>query len=54
MPHISLLIGTNDKLMAAIGKCPSAIGKFMVRKTLSTNGVEITNALMYWQIIGNH
>ena len=44
--HISLPIGTNGKQLAAIGKFPSAIGKLMIRKTLATNGNEITNAMI--------
>ena len=44
--HISVPIGTNGKLLAAIGKFPSAIGKLMIGKTLATNGEEITNAMI--------
>ena len=46
--RISLRIGTNGKLYAAIGEFPNAIGKLMISKTLATNGEEITNA-----VIGN-
>ena len=45
-PRISLPIGTNGKPLAAIGKFPNAIGKFMIGKTLATNGEEITNAMI--------
>ena len=44
--RISLPIGTNGKLLAAIGKFPIAIGKLMIGKTLATNREEITNAMI--------
>ena len=44
--HISLPIGTNCKPLAAIGKFPSATGKLMIGKTLTTNGEEITNTMI--------
>ena len=43
---ISLPIGTNGKLLAAIGKFSVDIGKLMMGKTLVTNGEEITNAMI--------
>ena len=46
LTRISLPIGTNGKLLAAIGKFPNAIGKLMIGKTLATNGEEITNAMI--------
>ena len=39
-------MGTNGKPLAAIGKFPSVIDKLMIGKTLATNGVEITNAMI--------
>ena len=44
--HISLPIGTNSTLLAAIGKFHNAIGKLMIGKTLAGNGEEITNAMI--------
>ena len=44
--HISLPTGNNGKVLAAIGKFPNVIGKLMIGKTLLTNEVEITNALI--------
>ena len=44
--QLSLPIGTNGKLLPAIGKFPIAIGKLMIGKTLATNGEEITNAMI--------
>ena len=56
--HISLPIGTNSKPLAAISKFSIAIGKFMIGKTLATNGEEMTNATIgndvLTQFIGNH
>ena len=51
---ISLLIGTNSKPLAAIGKFPSAIGKLMIGKTLATNGEEITNAMIGNDVLANY
>ena len=39
-------IGTNRKLLAAIGKFLSATGKLMIGKTLATSGEEITDAMV--------
>ena len=49
-----LLIGTNGKPLAAIGKFPSAIGKLMISKTLATNGEEITNAMIGNDVLANY
>ena len=43
---VSLLIGTNCKPLAAIGKFPNAIGKLMIGKTFATNREEITIAMI--------
>ena len=44
--RIALLIGTNGKPLAAIGKSHDAIDKLMIGKTLATNGEKITNAMI--------
>ena len=44
--QISLQTGTNGKPLAAVGKSSIAIGKLMIGKTMSTNGEEITNAMI--------
>ena len=44
--RIALLIGTNGKPLAAIGKSHDAIDKLMIVKTLATNGEKITNAMI--------
>ena len=44
--RISLPIGTNGKLLAAIEKFPHAISKLMIGKILATNAEEITNAMI--------
>ena len=44
--RISSPIRTNGKPLAAIGKFPSAIGKFIIGKILATSGEEITNAMI--------
>ena len=45
--RISLPIGTNGKPLAAIGK-------FVIGKTLATNGEEITNAMIGNDILANY
>ena len=44
--HISLPIGTNGKPLTAFSIFPNAIGKLLTDKTLTTNGEEITNAMI--------
>ena len=44
--YLSLPIGTNGKPLADVGKFPSAIGKWMIGKTLATNWEAITNAMI--------
>ena len=44
--RISLPIGTNGKLLAAIEKFSHAIGKLMIGKILATNAEEIINAMI--------
>ena len=58
--RISLPIGTNGKLLAAIGKFPNGIGKLVIGRILATNREEITNAMIgnaglaiYWQSLVN-
>ena len=54
MAHISLPIGTNGEPLAAIGKFSSAIGKFMIGKTLANNGVEITTVMIGHDVLANY
>ena len=54
LTRISLLIGTNGKPLAAIGKFFSVIGKLMIGKTLATNGEEITNAVIGNDVLANY
>ena len=49
---ISLPIGTNGKPLAAIGKFPSAIGKF--GKTSATNREEMSNAMTGNGVLANY
>ena len=47
---ISLPIGTNGKLLAAIGKFPNAIGELMIGKTLPITNCELDTNV----VIGNN
>ena len=51
---VSLLIGTNGKPLAAIGKFLSAIGKLMIGETFATNGDEITNTMIDNDVLANY
>ena len=44
--HTSLSVKTNGKQLAAIGKFPNAIGKWVIDKTIASNGEEINNAMI--------
>ena len=49
-----LLIGTNGKPLAAIGKFHSAIGKLMISKILATSAEEITNAMIGNDVLASY